>query len=265
MFEYIQRAIEIYTARPLSYMKIALSHFVLQLLFLFAVFGVYTIIFVIAAFFNAGAFSIPMIIVTGLLAFSLVYITYGLKGALASAYNDLTKNEKTGFLELYKDTWVKAPKMFGLFLLEMIMTLVFVGPILAIYYFALAKSTIPYVVPIVGIIAFGIIYIIQYIFFPAFISAGIYNTGVRSSLSAAFKCIKSTHIFLFFLFGIYVVAYITQAVPILQLLSTFVTLPLVYLAMVLYFQNRMGGSSQVSTTKSNKRKKLQDYENSDVL
>ncbi len=238
MLNLLQRGISLYTARPLGHARLALMHLLLQMLFAFAVLGVYTVAFFIAAFLNVAAFSIPMLIVTALLATVLAYVLCGLKGAYISACADLANNQATGFFEMYKSTFVKAPKMFTLFVIHAIAIAVFVGPVAAAYYFALAKTSIPYIAPITAIIGGGIAYIISYLFFAGYVSAAVYNTGVKSSIAASFKCIRTTHVFLLVLFGIYVLACITALVPLVQIISIFVTIPVVYLTLIAYFQGK---------------------------
>lgn len=245
MFDSIQGAVSSFTRRPLPFVSVALIHVLLQSLMLFALIGVFLVVFFTASLFRLSA-DLVLIAVAAILAILFLYFSSGLKGAALNAYSTVLGGGKVGFFEFYHYTLRNSPRFFGLFMVRSVVELMPSGLFLALYYIILKNWNLPYMDIFIGLVSSFFIFISHYLFYPSFISAATYGTGIMASLKNCFKFLRSAHIFALLLYAIYSIVWLTQFIPIINILTYFVTFPIAYCAMILYFQKVMRGGNAAS-------------------
>lgn len=241
MFDSIQRAVTLYTRTPLPFVSVALMHFALQLLVFFALLGGFLIIFFLASLFRL---SIDFILasILGILAVVFLYFSSGIKGAALNAYSTIIDGGSISFFGFYNYALANSPRFFILFLIRSLIELVPVGLLAALYFFILKGLSIPYLDVFIGLISSFFIFLIHYLLYGSFISVAVTGSTITMSLKKCFKFVRSTHIFSLLLYTLYSIIWFTQFVPIINIITYFVTFPITYSAMTIYFQKTTRGS-----------------------
>ena len=143
MFSSIKRAFSAYTAKPFLFIWGSFLYLFLLLVLSLAVFGLFLIYFMIASAFSyeitfeATLESLPNIVVMVILAAIFVYFLGAFNAALARTYNDAASGAKTSFLDFYHYGLSRAPVMFGILLMRILVSLLIIGPVALIYYYFL--------------------------------------------------------------------------------------------------------------------------------
>ncbi len=241
MFDSIQRAVSSYTSKPIAFVGVAFIHLALQLLVLLALLGVFLIGFFITSIIKVPVDSPPMLALAVILVILFFYFSSGVKGAALNAYSNVLNGEKVNFFDFYHYSLRKAPRFFGLFLVRSVFQLLPVGVLAALYFFVIKNWNLPYADAFVAFFSLLFTFIVHYIFYGAFVSAAVYDSGIKDSLKNCFKFLKFTHIFALILYVAYAIIWLTQFVPIINIITFFVSFPIAYSAMVVYFQKIISG------------------------
>jgi len=268
MFDSIQRAISSYTSKPVPFVGVAFIHLALQLLVLFALLGVFLIGFFIASVVKVPVDSPPLIALAIILAILFFYFSSGVKGAALNGYLNVLNGDKVSFFDFYHYSLKKAPRFFGLFLVRSFFELLPTGVLAALYFFVIKNWNLPYADAIVAFFSLLFTFIVHYVFYGAFVSAAVYDSGIKDSLKNCFKFLKFTHVFALILYVAYAIVWLTQFVPVINIITFFVSFPIVYTAMILYFQKIISGKVTATPAvaavptkyKSKKREKRKEKE-----
>ena len=245
MFDSIQRAVSSYTSKPVPFVGVAFFHLALQLLILFALLGVFLIGFFIVSIVKLPVDSPPLLALAIILAILFFYFSSGVKGAALNAYLQVLNGEKVSFFEFYHYALGKAPRFFGLFLVRSIVELLPVGVLAALYFFVIKNWNLPFADVLVAFFSLLFTFITHYIFYAAFVSAAVYDSGIKDSLKKCFRFLKSTHVFALILYVAYSVIWLTQFLPIINIITFFVSFPIAYTAMIIHFQKITSGKQVV--------------------
>ncbi len=260
MFDSIQKAVSSFTAKPLPFITVASIHLLTQMLLLFSVAGLFLIIFFTASLARITIDSTMLMAIAAILGIIFLYFVSGIKGAAFKAYHEALNNRKFGFFQFYDYVVKNSGRYFGLFLARAMVAAVPIGIMLAAYYFLIKRWPIPYLDIIVGIISAGVLFLVYYLFYGSFISASLYDTNLKASLKKCFRYIKSAHIFALILYAAYAIIWLTQFIPIINLVTLFVTFPIAYTSMDVYFEKMSGTGGSGAQKKQKKEQKEESGE-----
>ena len=253
MLNAIQDAISSYVKRPFPFIFIGLIHLGLQVLITLALIGIFLLIFFTASVFRITFDSPIMMVAVGLLIIAFLFFTYGLKGAAYYSYNNTLKGLNVTFFDFYDYLFRNSKRFFIVFIIRLFITLLFIMPLVIVYFYFLKNYNIKYLEIVIGLISAFLLFMVHFIFYSAFASVAISSTNTRESLAHAFLFLKTKHISTLLLYSLYSIIWVTQFIPLIQIASFFVFFPIVYSAIVISLreitQNTNPNPSSVSNSK----------------
>ena len=241
MIQSIMSAIKIYTKRPMPFAMLSLYYAILQLMVFFAFFGVFVLLFMFATLFNL-TINIPILALIAVIpVVVLLYFSAALYGSYIKHCNTLLEGaNKTDIYDFFRYSMQDAGTFFRLIIAKILLVLLLVLPLIAVRLFVLVNYAIPYVDIIIAVIAIGIDFIISFIFSFSFFFAALYEQPVRSALGSSLRVIKKKHIFAFVFYALYAVIMLTLFIPVINLITIFVTMPILVAAVIIFCQKAAG-------------------------
>lgn len=211
----------------------------LLLVFLLATFGLVLIYFMLASTFSyditfeLAVESLPNILIAILIGLFFVYFTGGLNAALAKSYSDAVNGIKIGFLDFYHYALSRASIMFGILMMRCLVTILTIGPVVAIYYYFLTEYE--YMDYLLYTYAFFMTFLIHMVFTPAFVSASLGSLPFEA-FRTAFLTLKNRHVFFVGLYILFAVVWILNFIPLIQLVTIFFLYPVIYSALIIFIE-----------------------------
>lgn len=230
-----------FSSRPFPFIWASVIYVVLQLMFLFGCLGIFLIYFFLASVLglNTSISSIPSIIALSVSGLIFLIFTNGLNAGLMKAYYAALENRKTTVADFLHYSTSKSLMMFSIMLLRDIVYALLAALPVVLYIYVL--SEIAYMNYLLYIYLAGLLFVVHFLFTPAFISAGTYGTSFFQSLRNGFYFIRRNHINALGLYILFAFIWILNFVPLLQLLSIFAVYPIVYSALILMFRMSHSG------------------------
>ncbi len=202
MFNSIKLAGKEYLKKPVSYAWAVLLSVVLDFIIFGALIGVILLVYYALSLFDLG--NIPLILYILIAVCTVIYFVLmnGLKGALVNAIYKIQK-ERVSVRCFFKYALSHGETFFGITLIKTFISLILIGPVVALYLFVLEPMNIDYLLWLISIICFGIYGLIEFPFMYSYISAGTEENGIVKSIKSSLSFIKRTHINAFLLYFIY--------------------------------------------------------------
>ncbi len=209
---------------------------VLQLLFAFAALGLLIAYFFVASVVGISTTvdAITTVAAAAIAFIVLLYFSCGLNAGLMRAYAAALEGKKITLAEFLRYSLQKSAPMFLVMLLRDVVTLVVAGPLVVLYTYSL--KDIAYMDLFVTLYVLGAVFLVHFLFTPAFISMGAFGTGVLSSLRNGFGFLKRRHVYALGLYFLFAIVWLLNFLPVIQLVSIFAIYPVVYAALIVMFQ-----------------------------
>jgi hypothetical protein len=192
------------------------------------------------------------------LSIILIYLLSAFKGALVKSYAVLSTGSNISFLSIFRYSLSNGPVFFVLCLLKILFIVLFNLPIILFYFLYLKDNPVQYLDIVLLLAALFITFIVEMLMFPSVIAAAN-GMGVGSSLSAGAKFFMRKHVLAFAIFLLYAIIWLCALSPELAsiaflmtgqqyllyslivflplgIMSLLVSYPIVYTAMVIFFQ-----------------------------
>lgn len=232
----ITLAMKEYTRKPLDFVWTILMSIILNLVCFGAFAGAFLLIYYVFSLLGIGGLPILIAIVAGVLLLLYLVVMNGLKGALIKTLLNLTKKERPSMVYFFKYAMDRGKTFFGITLVKTIISLVPLVPIYLLYSYVLASMNILYIEWILGIIAAGILFLIEFPFAYAYIAAVREECGVKESLKQSIRLIRKKFVSSFGLYAVYAVVWVSIFIPLLDLVTALIIYPIMYTAMLLFYE-----------------------------
>jgi hypothetical protein len=232
----IQKSLISFSRAPFPFVWSSVVYVIFQLLFLFAAVGIFLIYFLLASVLNVSTSlsSVPTMAALGVAFLIFLFFSCGLNAGLAKAYASAVEGRKTTMADFMRYSLFKSPITFVIMLIRDVATLIVASPGIAIY--VLVKD-VPYLDIISMLYILFVVFIVHFLFTPAFISAGAFSTSLVQSLRNGANFLRRRHINALGLYIIFALVWLLSFIPILQLVTLFAIYPIIYSAFIVMFQD----------------------------
>ncbi len=237
MFNSLKKSFEAYKKHPFIFVWGSLVYLLMLVVFTLAAVGLFLIYFMISALTNTpvGPEEPITLAVVGVTVLILAYFLSGLSAGLSMTYQKALTTSKTSLAEFYGYALQKAPVVFEILLIRDLLSLLIIGPAVAVYFYFL--ENMQYMDWVLGIYVLFWIFVLHFLFTPAFISAGAFNKGLYASMRQAFRLIRKKHANYLGLFILFALFWLLNFVPLVQLVTLFFLYPVAYAAIVSMMEN----------------------------
>ena len=212
-------------------------------LFFFAAFGLLLVyFFFLSAIGETFSFeSIPTDILLAIVSLTFIFFANGLNAGLVCSYRAALWKERVTITKFFNYVIDRAPECFAIQLIRDIIWLVLIGPVIALYIYAL--NGVQYMDWIVGLVVLMITFVVHMLFTPATLCAGMYDNGIFGSLKQGLGMLRRKHVMFIGLYVLFALVWLLNFVPILQLVTIFFLYPILYTALIVMVENstRPGG------------------------
>jgi hypothetical protein len=243
MIASIKGSASAYFKKPLYFAKMSLFYAIFQFLLLFSMFGVFlALVFAISLFGLSVQFFEYFLVSITLVLF--IYLSAGAFGAYIRNINAVMNGQINGFSSFFKYGLARAPVFFGILVVKLIGETVLAAIPLAVLLSKNSPSlaalqSVPYVDSIALFLVLVAVFTADFLFFFAFISAAVYDTNTVDSVKNSFRVVRRGHVFALMLFALFFAIAITLLIPVIDIITLLVTLPIITGAMVLFVQKRL--------------------------
>lgn len=235
MIDSIKRAFNAYSKSPFPFAWGSLLYIFLFIVFLFATIGLALIYFISMSVFNQdiNLQSLSTAIVLGVMALIFLFSINGLNAALAKTYRSALLREKMSLTAFFAYAVDKAPVTFAVMLMQDIIWLIFAGPAIALYIYAMAG--VAFMDIVVGAYLLFVTFIIQMLFTPLLIYTSL-GTDLFGAFRRTINALRRKHVQFLGLYILFAVAWLLNFIPFIGLFSIFFLYPVVYTAMIIMME-----------------------------
>lgn len=239
MFGFLQQSFGSYRKKLKIFLKLSAFYFASELLASLAVWGFFFTAFLIGSLFGLTLDSLIVIVIAiGALVLSL-YIGSGLFGSYLKNINSILQGQKIDFKSFFRYGITKARTYFTILIIKLSLEAILAAPLVALYLFVLKKLNIPYIEIILAVIFVGVKFLVDFVFIYSFISNALFETKAFASIRNAFRIIRNKGISAFGLYTLFSIIAVTLLIPLLNLITLFVTLPISLGSLILVSNNGM--------------------------
>lgn len=232
LLDSLRRAFNAYTRHPFIFVWGSLVYLLMLLVFALATFGFFVLFFMAASLLGVTVDfgQLPTQVAAAVIAVVFMYFNGGLNAGLAMTYHKALTKNKTSLAEFYAFAMHKAPEMFGILLVREFLTLLLVGPAVAVYVFFL--QGVEFADYLLYTYALGWVFVLHCLFTPAFIAAGAFGKNMFAAMRHAFYFMKAKHVNYIGLFILFAFVWLMNFIPLVQFATLFFAYPLVYAALI---------------------------------
>jgi len=250
----ISKAAKVFFDRANDFVYPSLLQFFLSLAFLLGAIGIY--------FFISGLFGVmgirpgdSYIIILAILSFIYIVILAGLKGAWVKGIIHALEGDRIKLYEYIRYALSKSLSFFGVVLIKLIVVTILFSPIVYLYINDPSVFSSDVVKVVLTFIYLIIIFFVEYFFYLAFPIIAGYNVGFMRSIILSFK-LSVRHFKDFFIpFFIMGFVFITNFIPLIDILTYLVLYPIVYSAFIINLASIEGEISEKDAVEHKKHKK----------
>jgi len=261
LFKSLSVSFDAYMKKPVQFVLSTFSFLFFNLLVLFALFGIFLVFFILMSVFQLTDNVVPFAILLAILLVFYLYIMCGLCSALIKAYSTLTDGSKFSFMDFYRHSISKGWNIFTLCILNLILIAIIAAPVVFAFVSYFPDHPMPYVDIILLLMFLFAFFVLQFLFYPAYIAASVYDAGFVRSFALSFQLLMKKHVFSLLLFAIYslgiftiifpfVLAYALlnfynfiwgfALAPFLAIIPLFVIFPITYNSLIVFFKSYVG-------------------------
>jgi len=228
-----------FSKAPFPFVWSSVVFIVFQLLLFFAALGIFLIYFLLASVLglNTSLSAIPTLVALGLAFVVFLFFSCGLNAALARAYVSALEGRKTTMADFMRYALVKSPATFVIMLIRDAATLIVASPGIALLVFL---KDVAYMDILGDLYILLAVFLVHFLFTPAFISAGGFGTGLAQSLRNGVSFLRRNHVYALGLYIVFAFVWLMNFIPVIQLVTLFAIYPVVYSAfLVMFNESRM--------------------------
>lgn len=236
----LKKAFAEFSKHPFIFIWPSLVYVALQLLFVLASVGLFLIYFLLASVLgiSTGIQEIPTLVAAGIVLIIFLFFTSGLNAGLIKGYSQALEGKKITMADFFRYSLSKSAMLFAILLLREVLFLLVAGWVVAAFvYFDLGQYQ--YVDILVGAYVLFSIFIIHFLFTPAFISAGALETRLFQSMRNSFRSLRKKHIYALGLYIVFAFIWILNFIPFIQLFTLFALYPIVYSAFIVMLKDSL--------------------------
>ncbi len=243
----IRRAFSAYSAKPFLFMWGSFVYLFMLLVFTLALLGFVLIYFMLASVlsysitFELTVEALPNLVAVAVVALLFIYVLGALNAALVNAYNNALDGVKTSLIDFYYYGLTKAPMMFSVVLMREFLSLLIIGPVVAIYFYFLSDVT--YMDILLYLYALFVLFVLHMAFTPALVSAALGATPFDSFRNALLT-MKTRFLKLFGMFIVFGFVLVLNFIPLIQIFTIFLLYPVVYSALIILVTEKGGVTVQ---------------------
>lgn len=240
MFQSMQAALNAYTKRPLFFIFNSFLYIFFQLLITLAIVGVLLVGVFIASSLNYSVTSFPMVFFYSILLVVFFYFTVAFHGTLIRSYWDSLNDKPTELLNFYRYALDNGFRFFWIFVAQLAIDFVFLAPLILLYLYVLRTLVFPYIDTILILVACSIMSVAHFLFFGAFVAAAIYDLPAGTAVKSHFRFLRRRHFIALIFYFIYGFVLLTNAIPLIQVISLLAVYPIVLTALIYFFDAAVG-------------------------
>ncbi|MEK6982847.1 MAG: hypothetical protein AABX38_07975 [Candidatus Micrarchaeota archaeon] len=239
MLGFLQQSFGNYRKKAKLFLKLSVFYLASELLASLAVWGFFFTAFLIGSLFGLTLESPIMIAIAAGAIILTLYIGSGLFGSYLKNINNILQGQKIDFTSFFRYGITKAGTYFTILVIKLLIEMILAAPLVALYLFALKKLNIPYIEIVLAAIFIGIKFFVDFIFIYSFISRSLFETSAFASIRNAFRIIRYKGIAAFGLYIIFSLTAITLLIPLLNIFTFFITLPVTLGSLILVSNSGM--------------------------
>jgi len=254
-------SLDAYIKKPVQFVLSTFSFLFFNLLVLFACMGILLIFFILMSVVKLADNVVPFAILGAILLIFFLYVMSGLCGALIKAYSTLTDGGKFSFMDFYKHALSKGWNIFVLCMIDLVLLAIISAPVVFAFVYYFPEHPMPYVDILLLLIFIFAAFVLQFLFYPAYIASSLYGAGLVRSFKMAFQLLMKKHIFSLLIFVIYSIGIFTIIFPFLlayalmvlynfvwgfalapfvAIIPLFVIFPITYNSLIVFFKSYVG-------------------------
>ncbi|MBI5051482.1 hypothetical protein HZC08_01855 [Candidatus Micrarchaeota archaeon] len=237
MFNSLNSSVNAFKESPIQFAYATFVAILMNFIVLFALAGIYLIFFFVMSILNLTSVIEAFAVLGGVLAIVYLYFFSAFKGALLNAYSTASKKSRVSVTEFYNYALSNGFRFFSLKILQILLLLLLIGPLVAFYFLYLKANPIKYADYALLVLGIAELFFVELFFYPAYVSATVFSSGVFKSLKFAFTFFRKKHLYAFLLFVLYCFVWLFNFIPVIQLVTLFVVQPIIVTAMILFVQN----------------------------
>lgn len=232
LLESLRTSFDAYKKRPFIFLWGSLVYLLMLVIFFLAAVGIFIAYFIVSALLGIPINFSDQItqIAIALIAFAFIYFLNGLTAGITMTYHKALNNGTTSLADFYGFALHKAPTMFEIMLIREILSLLVIGPVFILYYYFM--QDVAYMDYLFYLYALVCLFMLHFIFTPAFITGGALGTGLFASLKRAFQVLRKRHVNYLAIFILFAIVWVLNFVPLVQLATIFFFYPIVYTALI---------------------------------
>lgn len=224
---------------PVAFISSSLIYMVFQFIAILVAVAILLIAIFLASALKFDITYTPLLAILSIVVLVYSYFAVAFNGSLINSYNSILDGNKIKFLDFYKYAMEKGFTFFGVCVAKSIVLVIFITPLLLLYYFVLKDLSLPYLEIVVGLILAFLAFLAHFIFFAAPIHAVTSQVGFIRSISMAFGTLKQKHISAFLLYLVYAAIWLTLLVPLVNIVTLLVLYPIILSALIMLVTNRV--------------------------
>jgi hypothetical protein len=239
LLESLKKAFNTYSKSPFIFVWGSLLYLFLFLVFSFAALGIFLIYFLFLAVVGQelNLESIPTVAIFSIIGILFMFFVNGINAALAMAYREAWSKNKVSLTKFFAYAMDRAPTMFGILLIRDVVWLLFVGPFIALYIYALQEYQ--YLDIAMALYGLFMTFLIHMVFTPSFVLAGAFGVSLYASLKQAFYFMRKKHVYFIGTYLLFAIVWILNYIPFIQLAALFFLYPVIYLSIITMIRNNI--------------------------
>ncbi len=214
-------SIDAYIKRPIQFILSTFAFLFFNLLTIFALLGIFLLFFILMSAIKFVDSLVPFAVLGAILLVMFLYLAAGFRSALLKAFSALTEGSRFSFMDFYKHAVKNGWNIFVISVINMLIVAIMAAPVIYAFVSYFPEHPMPYVdILLLLMFLFGF-FLVEFIFYPVYLSAALYGTGLISSFKYAFQLLAKKHVFSLGIFIIYCVGIFTVIFPLLLAYALF--------------------------------------------
>lgn len=232
MFRNLSISTKMFGKNSMNFMIPTLYWGILKVVYFFSLFGILYLLFVGLTVGGINFTKSIWLALLGITFFVFVFWDSSLKGSLINAYKNGMHRKKTIFMEFFTSGKKYRGRIFTIQVIRLVLIGILMLPWVLIYEYVPTVSGIPYIAVILALIFIFIWTVVSYFTFPGIILISIKDLSVGRALKRGLRYLKRNPIESLILYILYGITSIVNIIPMIDFISLFLVLPVIYSGLV---------------------------------
>jgi len=241
----LSRASSEFSKRAVFFSLGTVLGFLLMIISLLAMVGLFLLVYYGMAILDVAGENVMILAAALTLAFLIyLYVSHGLKGALIKTYQSIRQGERP-HASYYLNYALGNGEVFLLItIVKLICMAIFLAPLAVIYFYVLNGSGNIIVNVAFALAGLFLVFIMEFPFSFAYISAAVDERGVIYAIKQGFKFVIKKNISALGLFFVYAISWVFLLIPLLQIASFLALYPLTYTSLIIAYEDFSSGTAR---------------------